>query len=320
MEIVLNRKGGVPVRDQLVTQLELGILGGEIAAGERLPSVRALARRLRLHPNTVSAAYRLLDATGHVEMRRGSGVFVRAKGATSLAAARGLDEMIRVALEEAARRGFGVTEIRAAVSRWLSGTPPDRIVIVDPALSMAELIQAELRPAVALRLEVRRLVDIEESPEILDGAIAVSLPYHVAALRRAAPRATVLEVTLEVSSEVREAIRALPKGAIVLVVSHSEAVLPFASTLGRSLRGDEVLVETRMLRDARAWRRLSPAADAIFADVLSEETVRKTKSRGLHPFRVLAADCLGRFASDARAAQAGEVPPFARKADRKKGR
>jgi hypothetical protein len=56
----------------------------------------------------------------------------------------------------------------------------------------------------------------------------------------------------------------------------------------RSLRGDEVLVETRMLRDARAWRRLSPAADAIFADVLSEETVRKTKSRGLHPFRVLA--------------------------------
>lgn len=124
MEIVLNRKGGVPVRDQLVAQLELRILGGEIASGERLPSVRALARRLRLHANTVSAAYRRLEATGHVEMRRGSGVFVRVVGATSLAGARGLDEMIAVALEEAARRGFGVAEVRAAVARWLAASPP----------------------------------------------------------------------------------------------------------------------------------------------------------------------------------------------------
>ena len=45
MDIFVNRRGGVPVRDQLVTQLELKILGGELAQGQRLPSVRALARR-----------------------------------------------------------------------------------------------------------------------------------------------------------------------------------------------------------------------------------------------------------------------------------
>ncbi len=320
MEIVLNRKGGVPVRHQLVAQLELRILGGEIAAGERLPSVRALARRLRLHANTVSAAYRRLEASGHVEMRRGSGVFVRARGATSLAAAHGLDEMIRVALDEAARRGFAVAEIRAAVSRWLAATPPDRIVTVDRSHAMAELIQAEVRPAVALRLEARTLAEIEESPELLDGALAVSLPYHVAALRRVAPRATVLDVTLEVPKAVREAIIALPKGAIALVVSHSETVLPFASTLVRSLRGDEVLVEARALGDTRGWRRLIPAADAVFVDVLSEEAVRKAKPRRLQPFRVLAEDGLRRIESVARAALAGEARASARKADRKKGR
>ena len=142
MEIVLNRKGGLAVRHQLVAQLELRILGGEIAPGEKLPSVRALARRLRLHPNTVSAAYRELQASGHVEMRRGAGVFVRQTGAQSLAAARDLDEMIGVALQEAARRGFKVAEIRAAVSRWLSATPPDRIVAVDRSRAMAELLLA----------------------------------------------------------------------------------------------------------------------------------------------------------------------------------
>src|SRR4029453_1104873 len=101
MEIVLNRKGGVPVRDQLQAQLELRILGGEIVPGERLPSVRALARRLRIHPNTVSAAYRRLQPAGRVEMRKGAGVYVRLAGATSLESAQGLDEMIQVAFEAA---------------------------------------------------------------------------------------------------------------------------------------------------------------------------------------------------------------------------
>ena len=297
MEIVLNRKGGLAVRHQLVAQLELRVLGGEIAPGEKLPSVRALARRLRLHPNTVSAAYRELEASGHVEMRRGAGVFVRQAGAQSLATARDLDEMIGVALQEAARRGFKVAEIRAAVSRWLNATPPDRIVAVDRSRAMAELLLAEMRPATPLRLEARTLREIEESPEILDGALAVSLPYHVAALRLVAPRATVIDVTLEVAPAVRDAIVGLPKGAIAVVVSHSETVLPFASALVRSLRGDEVLVEASTLADAPRWRRVLPAADAVFADILSEEAVRKAKPRRLHSFRVVAEDGLRRIES-----------------------
>ena len=73
MDIVLNRRGGVPVRDQLVAQLELKILGGELPLGQRLPSVRSLARRLKVHHNTVSAAYQALEDSGHVELRRGAG-------------------------------------------------------------------------------------------------------------------------------------------------------------------------------------------------------------------------------------------------------
>ena len=95
MDIVLNRKGGVPLHDQLLAQLELRILGGSLAPGERLPSVRALARQLGLHANTVSAAYRELETAGHVQLKRGAGVFVRVGAPSTLEEARGLDEMAR---------------------------------------------------------------------------------------------------------------------------------------------------------------------------------------------------------------------------------
>src|SRR5438874_3435518 len=150
LDIVLNRRGGVPIRDQLVTQLELKILDGTLAHGQKLPSVRALARRLKVHHNTVSAAYQDLEQAGHVDLRRGSGVFVRHAGATALPEAAGLDEMIRLALHAAFRKGFSGAEIRAAVERWLAAAPPDRVVVVDPSPQMGELLVHELREVLGI--------------------------------------------------------------------------------------------------------------------------------------------------------------------------
>lgn len=66
----------VSLREQIVQQVSLGVLSGELAPGERLPSIRALARRFRMHANTVSAAYRQLHDQQWVCYRRGSGVYV----------------------------------------------------------------------------------------------------------------------------------------------------------------------------------------------------------------------------------------------------
>lgn len=309
MEIVLNRKGGVPVRDQLVAQLELRILGGDIEPGGKLPSVRALGRRLRLHANTVSAAYRRLEASGHVEMRRGAGVFVRPAGAQSLETARDLDEMIQFALAAARRKGFSAREIRAAVERWLLARPPAKVVAVDKSRHMAELLAEEVKAAVPLPVAARALDEVD--PEFLDGALTISLPYYVAALRRAAPRAVVFVVTLADNEQVRQAIASLEKGGIVLVISHSETLLPFADKLIRSLRGHDVLVETRTLRDRRGWKRLLPAADLVFADTLAVPAVGRVRTRGVQPFRILSAEALSRLSRAARSALAanGASPP-----------
>ena len=52
MRLWLNRNGEVPLREQLITQVVLGILSREMLPGERLPSTRELARRFGIHPNT----------------------------------------------------------------------------------------------------------------------------------------------------------------------------------------------------------------------------------------------------------------------------
>lgn len=287
MDIVLNRKGGVPVRDQLVAQLELKILGGELPQGHRLPSVRSLARRLKVHHNTVSAAYQALEDSGHVELRRGAGVFVRRSGAHALGEAGGLDEMIRIALHMAFSKGYNGRDVRAAVERWLAAVPPDRVVVVDPAREMGELLVHEVQTAVGVPASSCTPGDLAREPGLLSGALALMLPYHVETVRRLAPGAAVEVLTLEVAEDDRRAILGLPVGSIVLVVSQSPTVLPFASVVMRSLRGDEILVEPRLFSATKEWRRLVKAADMVFADGLSADAVRRGGARKLRQFRVV---------------------------------
>ena len=150
MDIVLNRKGGVPLHDQLLAQLELKILGGALSPGQRLPSVRALARQLGLHANTVSAAYQELESAGHVRLRRGAGVFVRDGAPSTLEDAQGLDEMIRLVVGTAFRKGYGGAEIKQAVERWLQAAPAERVLVVDPRRETVKLVAHEVREALGV--------------------------------------------------------------------------------------------------------------------------------------------------------------------------
>jgi len=294
VDFVLNRKGGVPLHDQLLAQLEMKILGGTIAPGQRLPSVRVLARRLGLHANTVSGAYRELEEAGHVELRRGAGVFVRAGVPAALEDGRGLDEMIRLALNTAFRKGHAAPEIRTAVERWLRASPPDRVVVVDPQPETTDLVAHEVRTALGVPASGCTLEQLERDPALLSGALALALPYHAAKVSRLAPGAPVKTIHVGASPADRKTVAALPDGATVLVVSRSAIVLHFAQALVGSLRGDEVLVETRLASARADWRRLAPVADVVFADALAAPALRATGPRRLHELRLVGEDDLVR--------------------------
>jgi GntR family transcriptional regulator len=67
---------GVPIYRQLIDQVRARIAGGRLAAGEFLPSVRAVAEDLQVNPMTVSKAYSILEREGVVEFVRGQGMRV----------------------------------------------------------------------------------------------------------------------------------------------------------------------------------------------------------------------------------------------------
>ena len=78
MAIRLNPSSGTPLYLQVIEHLKHLIATGTIRAGEQLPSVRKMAEDLLINPNTIVRASRDLESEGLVELRHGSGVFVRA--------------------------------------------------------------------------------------------------------------------------------------------------------------------------------------------------------------------------------------------------
>ena len=76
MHITLNHHSGEPFYRQIVEAIRLRIAKGELAAGDRLPSLRELAEQLTINMRTVVKAYEELDGMGLVVMQQGRGVFV----------------------------------------------------------------------------------------------------------------------------------------------------------------------------------------------------------------------------------------------------
>ena len=65
-----------PIYQQLIEQISETIAKGELRTGDKLPAVRALAAELVINPNTVARAYTMLEQSGLVTTKTGSGTFV----------------------------------------------------------------------------------------------------------------------------------------------------------------------------------------------------------------------------------------------------
>lgn len=110
-----------PIFEQITFQVKAAVARGEVAAGDRLPSVRELAKDLAINPNTVARAYDQLEAQGVIVRRQGSGCFVTGEtsGLELSQRRKRLDELIQHAITEAHHLGFDGDHLRAALERRL---------------------------------------------------------------------------------------------------------------------------------------------------------------------------------------------------------
>jgi GntR family transcriptional regulator len=126
MELSVDTASREPIYRQLAIQIREGVARGRLAQGDKLPSVRELASRLVVNPNTIARAYTELEREGVLHTRQGMGVFI-AKPASELtkpARRKRLVEPIDGLLTEAIYLGFtrdevfALVEERAAAFQW----------------------------------------------------------------------------------------------------------------------------------------------------------------------------------------------------------
>jgi DNA-binding transcriptional regulator YhcF (GntR family) len=267
MQLWFARESEVSIREQLVTQVVLGILGDDLAPGQRLPSTRELARRFHLHPNTISAGYRQLARERWVEYRRGSGVFVRAsKPDAPLSSAFALDQMIAGLFRTARRQGVSLPVLRSRLRQWLELQPPDHFLLIEPDEELRRIVAAEIQQAVSLPVVS---CGMEDCPKMLEGSIPVALPNRVATVRQALPDgAELLSLHFRsVPSSLGKWLPA-PSGALVGIASKWPEFLKLARTM---LNAAGFHPDSLVLRDARKqnWQRGLKQAAAVVCDSLT---------------------------------------------------
>ena len=79
MDIIISNSSNVPLYEQVKEQIKNKIVSNELKAGELLPSIRSLAKDLRISVITTKSAYDELEREGYVETIQGKGTYVANK-------------------------------------------------------------------------------------------------------------------------------------------------------------------------------------------------------------------------------------------------
>ena len=123
MEILISNSSGVPIYAQITGQIKAKIYSGELKEGEMLPSIRLLARQLRISVITTKRAYEDLEGEGLIYTLPGKGSFVAAQNPALRReeALRAVEEHLQGAIDAARGGGISPDEVRETLNLLLEG-------------------------------------------------------------------------------------------------------------------------------------------------------------------------------------------------------
>jgi DNA-binding transcriptional regulator YhcF (GntR family) len=255
----------VPIYRQLVTQVVLAILSGDLNPGDRLPSTRELARRFSIHPNTISAGYRQLAREGWTEFRHGSGVYVKSSAVAPSTPEQILDQHIAGFFRAVRELNMPASDVRARVQQWLASPPPDHFLLVDPDPEVREILVTEIGQLAKFPVSGASIEECAHAETIL-AAIPLCRPSQANAVRAVLPAGVEL-ITLQIRSARAWLDSWLPslKGGLIGVASRWPDFVEIARTV---LEAAGVEAERLVLRDVKRprWVRGLDQTAAIICD------------------------------------------------------
>ena len=286
MRFWITKNSEVPVHEQLVRQVMLAILSEELPAGEKLPSTRALARRYHVHPNTVSAAWHDLLDKGWVELRRGSGLYVRPLVPADPASG-DLDALLAETLRAARSSGHKPEDVLHRLEQLILPRSYEAIAVIEPEDGMREVLRAEIGEQVNVTtIQVTGVSTVG----IPDGCLVTALAARSATVRERLPRGIPF-LPLRIRS-VRESLEGQTRPAphdIILIASGSPDFRRWARTTLIAVGLDpQCLCELDTA--IPGWQERTGAGALVVTDVIA--------ARGLpagspaRVFRVIADSCI----------------------------
>jgi DNA-binding transcriptional regulator YhcF (GntR family) len=282
MEVHVNKVSEVPVRQQLTEQILLLIVTGRLKAGSPLPSVRELARRLKIHHNTVSEAYQELVRRQWLVRRHGSHLVVRgANDGMPLEGTLSLDDIINQTIRLAREQGYTLQELRRQVREILSEEPPDHILVVAEESGLRRLLEMEVQQALGWPVEDCAEKELALNRGLGIGALVVTPAY---ALTEVEPLVTKKRppVPLEFGTpdHLIEEVSKLSEPSVIAIVSVSKVCLRAAEGLLAPATCDRhSMVEYLWpLEDMRAL----DGADLVLCDSLVKTEVRRKRCVAYH--------------------------------------
>ncbi len=270
--IWISRHSSIPVREQLSAQLLFGILSRRLGPSERLPSVRDLARRIKVHPNTVSAAYQDLAARGWVKRKAGAGVFVCDNGQS--AGTESIDTFMHAWIEEGLTRGFSLEALGAAFEKARTETrgEPRKLLVVHTDRNLAAILAAEIEEGVGCSVLHAGVEDAVNVPEF-ETFLLLTTTSAASALSQLRPEGHQL-IQLKSMEEVLAGLGRPGSPVLVGIVSRSETILKWVSMLlpALGLAGSDLIQRNP---DLPKWRNGLAACDLIATDILSARELAK---------------------------------------------
>ena len=123
MDIIISNSGARPIYEQILVQIREQIMNGNLREGEALPSMRQLARELRISVITTKRAYEELEREGFLQNVPGKGCFVAPRNRELLREnqLRRVEECLSRAIEEGRKGGLCLEEMTEMLNLLYKG-------------------------------------------------------------------------------------------------------------------------------------------------------------------------------------------------------
>ena len=118
MNIIISNSSGVPIYEQIEEQIKNQIMSGALSAGDALPSMRVLAKELKISIITTKRAYEDLERDGYIANVQGKGCFIKAMNAELIRENMlfSVQELFEKAVDKAFIGKIGLDELKETLS------------------------------------------------------------------------------------------------------------------------------------------------------------------------------------------------------------